>query len=142
MTSAPGPKRRRQRLNEQIRKEMADLLLRHIKDPRLAKLVSVTHVEVSKDLANATINISIMGSEEEKRDAMRALRGASGYLRRELGARLHIRQTPELHFARDDSIEQGARVFQLLHEVLPPAEEPPPPEPASGPELAEDPPHA
>jgi ribosome-binding factor A len=120
MTGAPGPKRRHQRLNEQIRKEVADLLMRHTKDPRLATMVSVTHVEVSRDLANATINVSIMGTEQEKRDAMRALNGASGYLRRELGARIHVRQTPDLHFKRDDSIEEGARVYQLLTDVLPP----------------------
>ena len=88
-------------------------------------------------LANAVINISIMGSEEEKRDAMRALRGASGYLRRELGARLHIRQIPELHFKRDDSIEEGAHVFDLLREVLPAEESPAEEEAAAGPEAGE-----
>lgn len=119
MTNTPGPKRRHQRLNEQIRKEIADLLMRQSKDPRLGAMISVTHVEVSKDLENATISVSIMGSDDEKRDGMRALHGASGYLRKELGARLHIRQVPVLHFKRDDSIEVGARVFQLLHDVLP-----------------------
>lgn len=119
MINSPGPKRRHQRLNEQIRQEIADLLMRHSKDPRLSAMISVTHVEVSKDLENATISVSIMGSDDEKRDGMRALHGAAGYLRKELGVRLHIRQIPTLHFKRDDSIEVGARVFQLLHDVLP-----------------------
>ncbi len=119
MQSRPGPKRRQQRINEQIRKEIADLLMRHTNDPRLAAMVSVTGVEIAPDLSIATVGVSIMGDEDEKVGAMRALRGATGFFRRELGARLSIRHTPDLRFERDDSIDQGARVNELLHQVLP-----------------------
>lgn len=111
------PSRRILRLNEQIREELADLLRRHIRDPRLGGIISITDVETSPDLAVARVHVSVLGSDEEAAEALRALRHASGYLRRELGERIRVRRLPALDFRLDRSIARGARVLQLLREI-------------------------
>ncbi len=109
--------RRIERVNELIKEEIAGLLRREIKDPRLGALISITGVQTSQDLRNATVRVSVLGSEEETKQVMLALRHAAGYLRRELGSRLRTRNVPELTFKLDTSIEEGARVLQLLREI-------------------------
>jgi ribosome-binding factor A len=109
--------RRMERVNEVIKEEVAVLLQRQVQDPRLATMVSVTGVETSPDLRNATVFVSVLGSEEEVQHAMAALHHASGYLRRELAGRIRIRQIPELSFRLDSSIGEGARVLELLREI-------------------------
>ncbi len=109
--------RRIERVNQLIKEELASLLHREIRDPRLSAMISITDVETSPDLGNATVRVSILGSEEEVRQAMVALRRASGYLRREMAGRLRLRKTPELTFKLDTSIEKGARVLELLREI-------------------------
>ncbi len=111
------PSRRILRLNEQIREELADLLRRHIRDPRLGGIISITDVETSPDLAVARVHVSVLGSDEEAAEALRALRHAAGYLRRELGERIRVRRLPALDFRLDPSIARGARVLQLLREI-------------------------
>ncbi len=111
------PSRRILRLNEQIREELADLLRRHIRDPRLGGIISITDVETSADLAVARVHVSVLGSDEEAAEALRALRHAAGYLRRELGERIRVRRLPALDFRLDPSIARGARVLQLLREI-------------------------
>lgn len=111
------PSRRILRLNEQIRAELADLLRRHIRDPRLGGIISITDVETSPDLAVARVHVSVLGSDEEAAEALRALRHAAGYLRRELGERIRVRRLPALDFRLDPSIARGARVLQLLREI-------------------------
>ncbi|HEX2988833.1 MAG TPA: 30S ribosome-binding factor RbfA [Chloroflexota bacterium] len=109
--------RRMERVNEVIKEEVAVLLQRQVQDPRLSTMVSVTGVETSSDLRNATIFVSVLGSEEEVQNAMAALRHASGYLRRELAGRIRMKQVPDLSFKLDTSIGQGARVLELLREI-------------------------
>ncbi len=109
--------RRIERVNALLTEEIADLLRREIQDPRLSAMVSVTGVETSPDLHNATVNVSVMGSDEEVERAMAALRHAAGFLRHEMGGRLRLRHVPELTFKLDTSIEQGARVLRLLKEI-------------------------
>lgn len=111
--------RRLQRVNDLIRKEISEVLRREVRDPRLNGLISVTEVVTSPDLRHARVYISIMGSEEEKRQAEKGLVAASGFLRRELGERLSLRYTPELSFERDESIERGSRLLELIKEVTP-----------------------
>jgi len=110
------------RINEEIQREMANLL-RTVKDPRLQDgLVTVTHVDTTNDLRYAKIYVSSLNKDKEK-DVMKGLRSASGYLRRELGAALRLRYTPELSFIADDSIQQGAHILEMLRdpEVVKPA---------------------
>jgi ribosome-binding factor A len=119
--------RRTERINELLREELSDLLRRQVKDPRLGGLVTVTEVDVSVDLRHARVFVSVMGSEEEREDAFRALETARSFLRRELGKRLSTRRTPDLSFRRDDSLERGAHLLSLIEEAAPPAR------PAGGP---------
>jgi len=110
------------RINEEIQRELS-ALLRTVKDPRLQSgLVTVTHVDVTSDLRHARVFISALDKSQEK-DMMKGLKSASGYLRRELGAALRLRYTPELQFIADDSIEQGAHILEMLRdpEVVKPA---------------------
>lgn len=103
------------RINEEIQRELAGLL-RTVKDPRLhGGLVTITHVDTTSDLRYAKIYISALNKNEEK-DMMKGLKSASGYLRRELGATLRLRYTPELQFIADDSIEQGAHILEMLRD--------------------------
>ena len=101
------------RINEEIQRELADLL-RELKDPRVHKtMVSITHVETTPDLRYAKVYISVL-DEARSKDAMRGLRSASGWLRRELGSRLQLRYTPELVLEEDDSLKYGAHMYDLL----------------------------
>ena len=110
------------RINEEIQRELS-ALLRTVKDPRLqGGLFTVTHVDTTADLRYAKVYISALDKSREK-DMMRGLKSASGYLRRELGAALKLRYTPELQFMADDSIAQGAHILEMLRdpEVVKPA---------------------
>ncbi len=109
--------RRIERVNELIKEEIASLLQREIRDPRLSSLISITHVETSSDLRNATVGVSILGTEEEVKQAMIAIRRAAGFFRKQLAGRLSLRNAPELNFKLDTSIEEGARVLKLLREI-------------------------
>ena len=109
--------RRILRLNEQIRDILAELLRREMRDPRLGGLISITEVETTSDLAVSRVYVSMLGTDDEAAEALRALRYASGYLRRELGERVRVRRMPTLDFRLDPSIARGARVMQLLREV-------------------------
>ena len=116
-------RRRIMRLNHLLRQELSDLLLRQVKDPRLAVMVSITEVEVTPDLRYARVFVSILGSPEEKQNVLIGLRSATNFLRRELSDRLDLRHVPWLAFYQDDSIERGARILSMLHELVPPASE-------------------
>lgn len=109
--------RRTERISSLIRKEISDLLLEQVNDPRLSSLISVTEVWTSPDLKNAKIYISTLGGEANKGEILEGFNAASGFLRRELGNRLRLRQVPHLSFHFDDSIEKGARMLGLIEQV-------------------------
>lgn len=111
--------RRIARVNDVIRREISELLMREIRDPRLSGLLSVTEVDTSPDLRYAKVFVSVMGSEEEKRRVEEGLAAASGFLRRGLAERITLRYIPELVFQRDESIERGSRLLELINEVAP-----------------------
>ncbi len=104
------------RINEEFRKELSDII-RTMKDPRIPLMTSVVAVNVTPDLRYAKIYVSVMGSEQQQKDAMVALKKSVGYVRRELGARLNMRYTPEPVFELDHSIEHGARITELLNQA-------------------------
>lgn len=116
--------RRSDRVGDEIRTVIAELLQHEIKDPRLPQLVSVVSVEASRDLSHAQVNISVMGDEQARKDCLAALRSATGYIRRELAARIRLRIVPELHFNVDDSIERGVRISRLIDEAVGRRQEP------------------
>lgn len=100
-----------------MRREVADVLERRLRDPRLTSLVSVTDVEVTPDLSFARVYVSVLGDEETRRRALATLAHAAGFVRRELGARLGLREVPEVRFVHDTSLDRGARVDELLRRL-------------------------
>ncbi len=110
-------KRRTLRVNGLIRQEISELLKRQVNDPRLSGLVTVTEVATSADLRHARVFVSIMGTDEEKEQALQGLSAASGFFRRELRQRLTLRYIPELYFQRDNSMEHGAHILDLIKQV-------------------------
>lgn len=107
---------RANRLAEEMKKEVSQILREEIKDPRVG-FVSVTRVEVSSDLRYAKVLISVLGSQEERQEVARALKRAGGFIRSELARRIRLRFTPELTFKIDDSIEHGVRIANILDQV-------------------------
>ncbi len=105
------------RINEEIQREMA-ARIRSLKDPRVSGtgMVSVTRVNTTPDFRYAQVYISVLDKTQEK-DVLKGLKSAAGFLRRELGAALRLRYTPELQFVADDSIEHGAHILELLRDV-------------------------
>jgi ribosome-binding factor A len=106
---------RNERVRELIKSEFGSILQRDLKDPRIG-FVSVLDVEVSNDYSHVKIFVSIMGDAEVKRLTMEGLESAKGFIRTELGHRIRLRHTPEVHIIADNSIEKGSRIFQLLNE--------------------------
>ncbi len=107
---------RTDRISEEVKRELS-AIIRELKDPRLPIMVTVVAVKVTKDLKFAKAYISVMGSDEVKADALAALKSASGFIRREVGHRLNLRNTPEFTFVIDDSIEYGAHINEILKEL-------------------------
>ena len=110
------PSNRIGRVNEEIQRELSSLI-RTVKDPRVADagMVSVTAVEATPDLKYAKIYVSAL-NKDSSAQLLKGLKSAVGYLRRELGQRLNLRATPELSFVRDDSIDKGAHILDLLRD--------------------------
>ncbi|NGP44087.1 30S ribosome-binding factor RbfA [Bacillaceae bacterium SIJ1] len=107
---------RANRVAEQMKKELGDILSRKIKDPRVG-FVTVTDVEVSGDLQLSTVYISVLGDDEKKQDTLQGLLKAKGFIRSEIGQRIRLRKTPELTFEFDESIEYGNRIEHLLADL-------------------------
>jgi ribosome-binding factor A len=104
------------RIGEQIKRELADLI-RKLKDPRIG-MITITDVEVSKDLSHAKVFYTVFGEEQVIKDTQDGLQHASGFLRRELGRVLKVRITPHLHFFYDDTQTRGNRIDQLINQAL------------------------
>lgn len=109
--------RRMERLNDLIRDELSDLILREVRDPRLGGLISITRVDTAPDLSTSRVYVSIMAEPEEQAQAMKALNAAVSFFHRELKGRLDIRRVPFLTFQQDNSIEEAAAMLQRLNEV-------------------------
>ena len=107
---------RADRVADQIRMEVADILMRKIKDPRV-RSVTVTDVELTKDLRIARVFVTAMGTDAETKDVFAGLAKASGFVRSELGRRLTLRYLPEVVFMKDISGPRGDRVLELLDQI-------------------------
>ena len=109
------------RINEEVQRELA-ALIPTVKDPRVTGMISVTAVEVTQDLKYAKVYISVL-DKDDSGQVLKGLKSAAGYLRRELGRALNLRNTPELTFFRDDSMAKGAHILEMLRdpEVVKPA---------------------
>jgi ribosome-binding factor A len=106
--------KRANRVSDQMKQEVADILMRKIKDPRIG-FVTVTDVELTDDLKNAKIFVSIYGGDKE--ETLKGLKSASAFVRSELGRRMRFRVVPEIQFRFDGTVEQGAHIMELLREI-------------------------
>ena len=105
------------RINGEVQRELSVIIRQEIKDPRIHMMTSVTQVEVAPDLKTCKAFISVLGDAEEKKNTLAGLRSAEGYIRRLLAKNLNLRNTPEIHFILDDSIEYGVHMSHLIDEV-------------------------
>lgn len=107
---------RTDRVGERIRAELSALLLRRVREPGVDGL-TITHVQVTRDLQLARVYYRLLEESRSRREAARALRRARGFLRRELGQRLQLRRVPELTFLHDDTVDQQDRIARLFDEL-------------------------
>ena len=105
------------RINGEVLRELSMIIRQEIKDPRIHMMTSVTGVEVAPDLKTCKAFISVLGNEQEKRDTLEGLKNAEGYARRMLAKRLNLRNTPEIRFILDQSIEYGVSMSKLIGQV-------------------------
>ena len=108
---------RKDRVSEQIRRELAELIRTELKDPRVG-MVSITDVEVTADYAHAKVFFSTLAGKDQLAEVKTGLQRASGFLRRELGKRISIHMTPQLSFVFDQSLERGADLSKLIQEAV------------------------
>lgn len=109
---------RTNRISEEMKKEISGIIQNELKDPRLPQMISVISADVTKDLRYAKVYISVLGSEEDKKNALHALKSAAGFIRREIGHRMQLRYTPEMLFELDNSIERGAYMSKLINDTM------------------------
>lgn len=107
-----------QRVNQEVLRELANIVRSEIKDPRIDPLTSITAVEVAPDLKTCKAYVSVLGGEEKKADTVAGLKSAEGYIRRTLAKNLNLRNTPEIRFILDQSIEYGVNMSKKIDEVV------------------------
>ena len=107
--------KRSDRLGDLMQKELSDILLRQIKDPRIG-FCTILRVDVSDDLRYAKAHVSIMGTESQKKSTLKGLKSAAGFIRREIGNRISLRHTPEISFILDRSVEESLHIAKLIEE--------------------------
>ena len=105
------------RVNEEVKMELSAIIQREVKDPRIDSLVSVVAVDTTGDLKECKVYISVLGDEEKRAQTMEGLKSSAGFIRRELAHRLNLRNTPNLHFMLDTSIERGVEMSRLIRDV-------------------------
>ena len=105
------------RINGEVRRELSAIIQNEIKDPRIHPMTSVVEVEVAPDLKSAKAYISVLDDEQAQRDTLEGLRSAEGYIRRALARTVNLRNTPEIRFIMDQSIEYGVHMSKLIDDV-------------------------
>ncbi|MDO3676322.1 30S ribosome-binding factor RbfA [Paenibacillus ehimensis] len=104
------------RVGEQIKKELSQIIQSELKDPRIG-FITVTGVDVTNDFSQAKVFLSVLGSDEQKEETLKALARGTGFIRSELGKRIRMRKIPELLFKFDASIDYGSKIETLLHQI-------------------------
>lgn len=105
------------RINGEVKRELSNIIRGEIKDPRINPLTSVVEVEVAPDLKTAKAYISVLGDEQSQKDTLAGLKSAEGYIRRALAKSINLRNTPEIRFVMDQSIEYGVNMSKLIDDV-------------------------
>lgn len=106
------------RINGEVQKELSRIISREIKDPRIHPMTSVTDVFVTPDLKECKAYISVLGNDEEQADTLAGLKSAAGYIRRELARSINLRNTPEITFCMDQSIEYAINMSKKIDDVI------------------------
>lgn len=114
---ASGSNNRMIRINDEILREVANIIRLEIKDPRVATITTVVKVDTTNDLKHCKIYVSILGEKEQKEEVMEGLRNAAGFIRKQLAQRINLRSTPEIKFILDESLEYSIKINKLLNEV-------------------------
>ena len=104
------------KIQEFIKQEVSKLILRELKDPRIG-FITVTDARITGDLREATVYVSLFGSDAEKADTLKALKSANGYIRSEVGKRLGIRYSPTIEFKEDTSLDYGMKIDKILRDI-------------------------
>ena len=105
------------RVNGEVQRELSNIIRSEIKDPRINPMTSVVAVEVAPDLKSCKAYISVLGDEKSQQDTLAGLRSAEGYIRRQLARTINLRNTPEVRFVLDQSIEYGVNMSKLIDDV-------------------------
>ena len=107
---------RQEKVKELLRAEISEIIRRELKDPRVG-FVTIIDVEVTSDLKQAKVFVSVLGSDEEQKKTMKALRCASGFIRSEFAKRVAMKTVPEIEFCVDETVKYGAKIFELLEKI-------------------------
>ena len=118
----PESKSRLERINEQYKKEIGQIINYELKNPNATGMISVTRVKVTNDLKFAKVAVSILNAKDVKQ-TLAALKKSAGFIRSELARRVNLRNTPEIIFELDDSMEYGERIDKILKEIMPKKDE-------------------
>ncbi|MGF0040463.1 30S ribosome-binding factor RbfA [Peptoniphilaceae bacterium SGI.131] len=110
--------KRTKRIEAEMKKEISLLMANEIKDPRLSAMASITAIELTNDLSQAKIFISVLGDREDKENSLAGLESSKGFIKKELGSRLKLRHIPDLIFKLDETIEHGLYMDKLIDEVI------------------------
>lgn len=108
------------RINDEIHRELSNLVRSGLKDPRIGPMTSVLRVDTTPDLKYCKVYVSVLGGDEEKQNVMKGLKNAGGYLRHRLAEGVNLRNTPELIFKLDDSVEYSLKINKLINEISKP----------------------
>ena len=106
-----------ERISEEVKRELSQIIKDKLKDPRLSEMITVVKVDVTRDLSYAKAYISVLGNDEEKKSTIKALKSAAGFIRKEVGNRIDLRHTPEFIFELDNSIEYGMNISRILKDI-------------------------
>ena len=104
-------------VGDEMRKVMQDIISNELKDPRVPLLTSVTQVKMTRDLSHATVFVSVFGNEHDKKEALDAISGATGFIRFQMCKRINLRLAPELHFKIDNTLDEAARMDAIIDRV-------------------------
>ncbi|HAJ74280.1 MAG TPA: 30S ribosome-binding factor RbfA [Lachnospiraceae bacterium] len=106
------------RINDAVKRELTEIIRREVKDPRISPMASVTSVNVAADLKTCKVAVSVLGDKKSKEDTMAGLKSSAGYIRRMLARNLNLRNTPELSFRLDESMEYAAKMSRMISDVM------------------------
>lgn len=105
------------RINDEIKKEVSEIIRSELKDPRVATITSVIKVETTNDLKYCKIFVSVLGDEEQKKEVMEGLKNAAGFIRKQIAERINLRNTPEIKFILDDSLEYSIKISKIINDI-------------------------